>query len=97
MNKPIKSLIDTGKGITTQQTLLTSPFNIQAIYQEFLDHLIRLARQKGWKEEAWRFAQELDADPSGIWTGIKEDLLKDRKSTRLNSSHIPLSRMPSSA
>ena len=24
-------------------------------------------------------------------------LLKDRKSTRLNSSHIPLSRMPSSA
>ena len=26
-----------------------------------------------------------------LWTGI------DRKSTRLNSSHIPLSRMPSSA
>ena len=25
------------------------------------------------------------------------DLSKDRKSTRLNSSHIPLSRMPSSA
>ena len=25
------------------------------------------------------------------------DLVKDRKSTRLNSSHIPLSRMPSSA
>ena len=24
-------------------------------------------------------------------------LMKDRKSTRLNSSHIPLSRMPSSA
>ena len=26
-----------------------------------------------------------------------KDILKDRKSTRLNSSHIPLSRMPSSA
>ena len=25
------------------------------------------------------------------------DLIRDRKSTRLNSSHIPLSRMPSSA
>ena len=25
------------------------------------------------------------------------DIVKDRKSTRLNSSHIPLSRMPSSA
>ena len=27
----------------------------------------------------------------------KEDFQVDRKSTRLNSSHIPLSRMPSSA
>ena len=27
----------------------------------------------------------------------KIERLKDRKSTRLNSSHIPLSRMPSSA
>ena len=27
----------------------------------------------------------------------KEEAQKDRKSTRLNSSHIPLSRMPSSA
>ena len=26
-----------------------------------------------------------------------EDIYRDRKSTRLNSSHIPLSRMPSSA
>ena len=28
---------------------------------------------------------------------VKPDLFIDRKSTRLNSSHIPLSRMPSSA
>ncbi len=31
----------------------------------------------------------------GLLTG--EDEVRDRKSTRLNSSHIPLSRMPSSA
>ena len=30
-------------------------------------------------------------------TEISETSIKDRKSTRLNSSHIPLSRMPSSA
>ena len=30
-------------------------------------------------------------------TGINNLLQRDRKSTRLNSSHIPLSRMPSSA
>ena len=28
---------------------------------------------------------------------VKNTMLRDRKSTRLNSSHIPLSRMPSSA
>ena len=28
---------------------------------------------------------------------VRGDLIRDRKSTRLNSSHIPLSRMPSSA
>ena len=34
------------------------------------------------------------------WAGVMgwyEGVLADRKSTRLNSSHIPLSRMPSSA
>ena len=39
-------------------------------------------------DDAVRIARELLADPV-----IEED----RKSTRLNSSHIPLSRMPSSA
>ena len=44
-------------------------------------------------------------DPSGEWTGVLELLAVtdvflpnlDRKSTRLNSSHERLSRMPSSA
>ena len=31
------------------------------------------------------------------WHGLGQSLDQDRKSTRLNSSHIPLSRMPSSA
>ena len=35
--------------------------------------------------------------PRNISGFVKPILLKDRKSTRLNSSHIPLSRMPSSA
>ena len=30
-------------------------------------------------------------------TKVSDDAFRDRKSTRLNSSHIPLSRMPSSA
>ena len=43
-----------------------------------------------------------DKDGEPIKAGLKREegnpiLDKDRKSTRLNSSHIPLSRMPSSA
>ena len=41
------------------------------------------------------YGGELKMPPSGKLP--KEHLDKDRKSTRLNSSHIPLSRMPSSA
>ena len=45
----------------------------------------------------------IDCDSSQIeartlaWLAGQDDLVADRKSTRLNSSHIPLSRMPSSA
>ena len=35
--------------------------------------------------------------PDATVAAIREQVGKDRKSTRLNSSHIPLSRMPSSA
>ena len=34
---------------------------------------------------------------SANWEVLEEAMNEDRKSTRLNSSHIPLSRMPSSA
>ena len=36
-------------------------------------------------------------EPADFGIVIKKYKNKDRKSTRLNSSHIPLSRMPSSA
>ena len=38
---------------------------------------------------------DVDEDPHEGW--VNPELVQDRKSTRLNSSHIPLSRMPSSA
>ena len=41
--------------------------------------------------------QLLDGIPSGPIMAKVPRIIKDRKSTRLNSSHIPLSRMPSSA
>ena len=36
-------------------------------------------------------------DPAGVWGARRNWVAEDRKSTRLNSSHSELSRMPSSA
>ena len=33
-----------------------------------------MAQSPGWKEYAWGRAKELDADKSGLWTGMSEDL-----------------------
>ena len=38
-----------------------------------------------------------DGSTMNVNSGTDDMLYRDRKSTRLNSSHIPLSRMPSSA
>ena len=48
-----------------------------------------------YQDEAQEYA-DLQAD-NAIASWSELDLSADRKSTRLNSSHIPLSRMPSSA
>ena len=47
---------------------------------------------------AERRAETTDPDEiQALRDAEEDDLARDRKSTRLNSSHIPLSRMPSSA
>ena len=60
--------------------------------------------------EMMKISLEIEVIPAHIWTpwfsvfgsksgfdSLRECFKEDRKSTRLNSSHIPLSRMPSSA
>ena len=43
-------------------------------YSLQLQHLIRLARQPGWKAYAWHRAKALDAEESGLFRGIAADL-----------------------
>ena len=43
------------------------------------------------------FTIPTSANNNAIWQYFYENALKDRKSTRLNSSHSSVSRMPSSA
>jgi hypothetical protein len=35
-----------------------------------------MALNPGWKAYVWHQIQELDNDPSGLFTGIKDDFLK---------------------
>jgi hypothetical protein len=38
-----------------------------------------MAKIPGFKSHAWLRAKELDADPSGLFTGIAQDLIKEMK------------------
>jgi ATP-dependent protease ClpP protease subunit len=58
------------------QGQLTKPLNGQATYQKSLAHLIWMAGLKGAKQYAWQRAKQLDADPSGMYRGIADDLTK---------------------
>ena len=44
-----------------------------------------------------RVTVTFDDGSTHVYDNAPDDITPDRKSTRLNSSHIPLSRMPSSA
>jgi frataxin-like iron-binding protein CyaY len=61
-----------------QSSKLPKPFGKQAIseYQKTLHHLIWMASMQGAKKYAWDRAKKLDADPSGLWAGITDDLTK---------------------
>ena len=53
-------------------------------------------------EEPWQFIGEdggsaFQFSPEGAWLSFTRTVDEDRKSTRLNSSHSSVSRMPSSA
>ena len=47
---------------------------LHGVYDQQLQHLIRLAKQPGWKAYAWHRAKALDAEESGLFRGIADDL-----------------------
>jgi hypothetical protein len=46
-------------------------------YEQHLAWLITMAQSTAWKDYAWQRAKELDADKSGLWTGIASDLKRE--------------------
>jgi hypothetical protein len=50
------------------------------MYEKQLQWLIKMAQCQGFKDHSWIRAQELDKDPSGLWTGIAKDLVQYMRS-----------------
>ena len=65
---------------------------IKQMYAEALDNLIMLANTPGWKDYAWGKAKDLDSHPTGIYRGIKQELVKimlaQAKNPTENSSKV---------
>ena len=59
-------------------------------YQDQLQHLIAMASQPGAKAHAWHRAKELDADQSGLWTGIAADLERAMLSQKSAGVVLPI-------
>ena len=45
-------------------------------FQKHLDWLITMSKHPAWKAYAWKRAQELDAEASGLFAGIAPALVK---------------------
>ena len=57
-------------------------------YEQHLKHLIWLASMdKGY---AWWRAQQMEADKSGLWVGIAEDLKREMLALKSSSEQKPI-------
>ena len=52
------------------------PYGSQGIYQRWMEHCLRLAKDPAWKAQIWFNVKELDADTSGLFKGFKEEFLR---------------------
>ena len=42
------------------------------VFEQQVEHLTKMVLQKGWIAYAKHRAEELEADPSGLWVGLIE-------------------------
>ena len=90
-------LADRTRALVDRVATLTGVATL-TLRDRLLEAAVELTTTAGWaKVTMARLADEVGVSRQTVYNeiGTKNDL--DRKSTRLNSSHIPLSRMPSSA
>ena len=69
------SSTEENKDLQSRSILSTEPY----LYQETLEWLVHLARQPGWKAQAWHRAKELESCSTHLWIGITTDLTNHMK------------------
>ena len=87
VNRRFRSLTQISRGLTRLEVLLV--FSVILLNAAILLPFMQQAREAARRSECKRNLNQIGLAISNY--------VEDRKSTRLNSSHIPLSRMPSSA
>ena len=80
--------------VDNDEKLATSWNNVEVAYQTRADKIVQIA--EAVSAEA-KFEKNTLTEITNARASVGKIKVGDRKSTRLNSSHIPLSRMPSSA
>ena len=99
MDDNTQQMIDAVNNLTNNMGGLTNAFTLNTEIQKAIaDKMgVKLTDVQKSAEEAAKSLNETSAAAKSQKKAQEEYNEKDRKSTRLNSSHIPLSRMPSSA
>ena len=72
------------KVLLSRSTLSTEP----CLYQETLAWLVYLAKQSGWKAQAWHRAKELESCATHLWIGITQDLIQQMKDHNDNLDRV---------
>jgi len=57
-----------------------------------LERLVAMARMPGFKAHAWHRAKELDADKTGLWTGIAAALAREMTGPEKTQESAPPNR-----
>ena len=92
LTEPLQFLVPAAHGLSVPVGGFLRAWQAQRV---LFDELLGL--QSVLEQTAQRLANCLSAGGKLLWCGQGGSVATDRKSTRLNSSHTDISRMPSSA
>jgi hypothetical protein len=68
--------MNTKKDNATPCSQSIEPYSSVGIYERWMSHCLKLAKDPAWKAHIWWRVKDLDSDDSGLFTGFKDDFLR---------------------